>query len=245
MTLLRLGLAMGGRFVVTVGAVALGVALFATSAIAGQLDRKVIDELLQTSGWSEEDRDASVGLVVLSKPLRSVGLTAYMGVRDLPASVDLARLWQVVTDVADHDRFAGRLAESTVVQRHDGGIDFFQVIKPPPMLASVQRYWLVHTELERNVGGVAGHHRRCWSQIGASEMAAIRAEIEQRYPNATEIALTHGCWEVLPAKDGTPARLRYRTVSDPGGSLPRSVADLLTTRALPDNLDIFVRQAGL
>lgn len=244
MTLLGLVSAIGGRAAAVRRGAALGGVVFATSASAGQLDRTVIGELLQPSGWSEEDRDASTGLVVSSKPLRSVGLTAYMGVRDLPAAVDPERLWKVISDVADHDRFATRLEESTVVQSHGGGIDFYQVIKPPPLLASVQRYWLVHTELERNVGGVTGHHRRCWSKIASSEMASTRAKIVQRYPNATEVALTHGCWEVVPARDTTPARLRYRTVSDPGGSLPRSVADLLTTRAMPDNLDTFVRQAS-
>jgi len=239
MSLLRLGFVTGWRWVL-----ALSVGFLGTPALAGQLNRSVIGELLQ-GGWTVEDRDPSVGLVVSSKPLKSVGLTAYMGVRDLPASVDPERLWKLVAEVGKHDDFAPRLAESTVVKRHGAAIDFYQVLKPPPLVSSAQRFWFVHTELETNLGGVQGHHRRCWSKLSEAELPEARADVAKRYPSAMEVALTHGCWEVLPAgDDGTPARLRYRTVSDPGGSLPASLAAMLTSRALPENLAAFVRQAG-
>ena len=131
------------------------------------------------------------------------------------------------------------------MRRDVAGIDFYQVLKAPPLVAGAQRYWFVHTELERDLNGVKGHHRRCWSKLAVSELADERAAVAKRYPSAMEVAVTHGCWEVLPAVgDGTPARLRYRTVSDPGGHLPASLAAMLTSRALPENLAVFLRQAA-
>ena len=82
-------------------------------------------------------------------------------------------------------------------------------------MASAQRYWFVHSHIESDVDGTKGRQRRCWSHIPSALASAERAAVQARYPNATPIAVTHGCWEVIPAAPGAPARLRYLTVSDP------------------------------
>lgn len=210
---------------------------------AGSLDQAVISELLAAQGWSPVGADASAGLSMYEKPLKSVGLTAYMGVRDLPADVDVDRLWALIVDVVNHDRVTNKLVESTLVARHGGAVDFYQVLKPPPLMASAQRYWFVHSVARRDVDGTPGHHRRCWSGLREGEAAEVRAKVAAAYPDASEIPLTHGCWEVVPAVAGAPARLRYRTVSDPGGTLARTALSLLTTRTLPENLAAFIDAA--
>ncbi len=212
-------------------------------AFAGELDRAVIRELLNESGWNQVSNDAALGLVVSEKKLQSVDATAYLGVRDIPREVDVERLWTLIVDVDGHDRFGGKLAESTVVKRHGAAVDFYQVLKPPPLMASAQRYWFVHTEWEQGVGGVPGHQRRCWSQLSADEATEARAAVAAKYPDASLVPLTHGCWEVLPASGEKPAQLRYRTVSDPGGMVARSLVGMLTSHTLPDNLNTFIEAA--
>ena len=212
-------------------------------AEAASLDKQVIGELLQTSGWSPIGSQPDIGLSMYEKPLKSVGLTAYMGVRDLPADVDADRLWSLIIDIEAHDELGNQLAESKVIARRGDAIDSYQVLKPPPLMASAQRYWFVHSVIERDVAGQAGHNRRCWSNLPTSDAVEARARVAEKYPSASAISLTHGCWEVVPAVEGAPARLRYRTVSDPGGALARTAVGMLTTRTLPDNLANFINGA--
>ena len=214
-----------------------------TTATAAALDRKVIGELLQAAGWSPIGNEPDIGLSMYEKPLKTVGLTAYMGVRDLPPDVDVDRLWSLICAIEDHEKLGNQLAESAVVSRNGPRVESYQVLKPPPLMPSAQRYWFVYSEAEENVDGLAGHNRRCWSNLPPDGAAAARASVTERYPNASPIALTHGCWEVLPAAAGAPARLRYRTVSDPGGTLARTAVSFLTTRTLPENMANFVNGA--
>ena len=217
-----------------------GATMGLSTAQAGELNAGIIRELLDPGAWSSIGSDPAIGLQMYEKPLRSAGLTAYMGVRDLPADVDADRLWQVIVGVDDHVRLGGQLVESTVFHRHGNGFDSYQVLKAPPLMPGAQRYWLVHSEVEIDVAGRAGHRRRCWSNLAPDASASIRAELAQRYPSASAITLTHGCWELLPAEAGTPARLQYRTVSDPGSALARTAVGMLTTRTLPDNMANFI-----
>jgi hypothetical protein len=214
-----------------------------TSVVAGTLNKAVIAELLQTAGWTPIGSEPDIGLSMYEKPLKSVGLTAYMGVRDIPDDVDVNKLWTAIADVANHDRVGDKLAESTLIRRHGTGVDSYQVLKAPSLMPSAQRYWFVHGESQVNINGLAGHNRRCWSILPEGEAAEARAVVSERYPSASPIPLTHGCWEVLPAAPGAPARLRYFTVSDPGGSLARTAVSLLTTRTLPENMASFINYA--
>jgi len=177
------------------------------------------------------------------KPLKSVGIKGYMGVRDLPAGIDIARLWAVIIDVDRHEQVGDKLVESKVFHSDEGGQDSYQVLRPPRLMATAQRYWFVHSELTLNLDKMPGHNRRCWSSLAPDAAAAIRTTVRERYPNATEVPLTHGCWEVVPAAAGAPARLRYFTVSDPGGTLARTAVGILTTRTLPENMANFINHA--
>ncbi|HCH63982.1 MAG: hypothetical protein CL927_12665 [Deltaproteobacteria bacterium] len=221
----------------------LGVLCTEGLAQAGELNQTVIRELLQASGWEPIGNDVSVGLSMYEKPLKSVGLSAYMGVRDLPDDVDPDRLWAVIIDIDQHVQVGDKLVESKSFGGHAGGPDSYQVLRAPRLLAGAQRYWFVHSHIELDVEGTPGRNRRCWSNIPPGAAAAERARVQARYPDATPITLTHGCWEVLPAAPGAPARLRYLTVSDPGGALARTAVGMLTTRTLPENIANFVDRA--
>jgi len=229
-----------------IGGVLLLVGLFGgRAAPAGGVDRGVTASLLHEAGWSGAQA-LDGGLVVDQKPVPGVGLVAFRGRLPLGPDTDYDRLWSLLSDVGNHERVGGRLAESEVFRREGARIEFYQVLKPPPLLGSAQRYWFSHTELEQAVGGDPSHRRRCWSGLPAGEATALRAQVQARYPSASEVALTHGCWELRGAA-GSPGELRYVTVSDPGGQVPASLAALLTARTLPENMRAFVaasRPAG-
>ena len=218
-------------------------AVASRSAQAASLNEAVLGELLETAGWTPISSDPSVGLSMYEKHLSTLGLTGYMGVRDLPTELDVDKLWALIVNIDEHVHVGDKLVESKVFARHDGGMDSYQVLRAPPLMASAQRYWFVHSHIESDVEGTKGRQRRCWSHIPSALAAAERATVQARHPNATLISVTHGCWEVIPAAPGAPARLRYVTVSDPGGTLARKAVQLLTTRTLPENMANFVKHA--
>lgn len=216
------------------------VLLAASPGRAGGLHPSVHRELAAPSGWTLHQRHEDEGIVVYARALSSVGTTAYKGVLELAPEVDLARLWAAINRIDGHFAVGQSLAESKVYARQGRASQLYQVMRPPPLLPSSQRYWVLHAVEERDLAGVPGHHRRCWSILPPGEAAEVRAAIQQRHPDAMEVALSHGCWELRP---GAPATLTYTAVSDPGGSVPASVARALSARTLPDNMLSFVRAA--
>lgn len=213
----------------------------ARPAAAG-LDSAVHAELREASGWALREQGDDPPVTVYARALSSLPHTAFKGVLKVPTDVDPATLWRVINRIDGHHAVGSALAESKTVWRKGSSSQFYQVMKPPPLVASAQRFWIADALEERDLGGQAGHHRRCWSVVRAGEAAEVRAGIRGRYPAATEVPMSHGCWELLPEAGGG-ATLVYTTVSDPGGSVPDSVARALSAHTLPDNMMSFVRAA--
>lgn len=227
---------------VIVGALALVLAAGWARPAAAGLNGAVHAELRKASGWALREQGDDPPVTVYARPLSSLPHTAFKGVLKVPADVDPTVLWRVINRIDGHHAVGTALAESKTVWQKGGSSQFFQVMKPPPLVASAQRFWIADAVEERDLGGQAGHHRRCWSVVGGEQAADVRAGILRRYPSATEVPMSHGCWELLPEAGGG-ATLVYTTVSDPGGSVPDSVARALSAHTLPDNMMSFVRAA--
>jgi hypothetical protein len=214
-------------------------AIMAQTSRAASLDRGIIAKLQTSEGWKHERTDTEDGLVVRSKMV--AGHTAFRGILPLGPQTDPDRLWRLLNDIEGHVRVGDKLAEAKVFARTGAGMDYFQVMVPPMLMPGSQRYWFAHTELEPAVGGKSSHRRRCWSNLPAGVAQSERAGVKERHPRAIEVAMTHGCWELVGSDKGTT--LVYSTVTDPGGSLPTSVARTLASRTLPENMRKFVRAA--
>lgn len=214
-------------------------ALMVPPSWAAGLDRGIIAQLQSGAGWTHERTDSEDGLVVRSKTV--AGRTAFRGTLPLGPQTDPDRLWRLLTDIEGHVRIGDKLAEAKVFSRSASAMDYFQVMVPPALMPGSQRYWFAHTELEPVVDGNAGHRRRCWSHLPPGVAQAERNGVKQRHPRAIEVAMTHGCWELVRSEGVTT--LVYSTVTDPGGSLPTSVARTLASRTLPENMRKFVRAA--
>lgn len=194
--------------------------------------------LLTESGWNHVSTDDDDGLQVYKKHMASLGVDAFMGKKILDPAVNDDTLFQLITDVDNHESFSSNLHESTGL----GGGDYYQVVKAPKMLPVSERYWFNHASSTRDVGGVSGHLRRTWNTIDSSSYATELGHVTSTYTDAIEIAFTYGMWEIVP-NDSGPSTLLYRTVSNPGGDIPAWVMSSLTGRTLPDNMRTFEKAA--
>lgn len=189
-------------------------------------------------GWQPVGSDR--GVTVFSKEIPLIGLTAFKGVWAMPPELDPDRLFAAICDVSAHVDFSSRLAESTLLAAAEPVLHFYQVMTKAPLIA--RRYWMVHSVIYEDMGGVDGHHKRTWDALAPSLYPEARAAVSERYPEAVEITENHGSWEILPPADGQRLFV-YRAVSDPGGNVPISAQNALTTRTLPDNMLRFVEAA--
>ncbi len=200
-----------------------------------QLDAAVHRLLDDDRGWTLHKKPDSDGISVFSKAIPSLGLTAFKGVKVLDPAVDPAHMFEIVSNIDGHKRFSPLLVESRVVQQADDSIAYYQVIDPPKLVPGSQRYWINTSRIHRDFGGEPGHFRRAWSTAPAGALVELHTDLAARYPKAIEIEISHGSWELDPQDDGSVLYI-YRTVSHPGGSVPTRVAELLSSKTLPDNM---------
>ena len=92
-------------------------------------------------------------------------------------------------------------------------LHFYQVMDKAPLIA--QRYWMVHSVISKDIGGLTGHHRRTWDALAPTLYPEQRAAVIERYNGAFEIVENHGSWEVQPLPDGTT-----HTTEPPGRRQP-------------------------
>ena len=190
--------------------------------------QSVLDE---DEGW-EHVGDHASGVSVYGKEVSSLGLTAYKGIYEL--DVDSEKLFGQICDLEGHMDVSDQLVESRIILTQGERSDFYQVMKSPAAFVS-QRYWLNRSITKRDIGGVPGHHKRVWNALAMDQYPKVREALAETYPDAVLVETTHGSWEV------SPTHLTYRTVSDPGGSVPGSVYSSLSSKTLPDNMLNFVR----
>jgi hypothetical protein len=197
---------------------------------------EVQSELNDDVGWQRHSEKGEVTLY--TKPIPALDKSAWKGTLVLPSDADPTRVFAAICDIDNHENFSDSLEDSAVVRRVNGVMEYYQIMKPPPLIPMSTRFWVSLSAIENDVGGEAGHLRRAWDSAGPDELQDIRASVLERFPRAIEV-LTHGSWELDPQPDGT-SLLIYRTVADPGGAIPEGLANSLSGRTLPDNMRRFV-----
>jgi hypothetical protein len=205
------------------------------------LDRAAHAALADPSGWTLHAAADARGVSVWKKTLPALGAVAWQGEKILDPGADPGRMMDRIADVAGHARMSDELAASVLISRGPGVAEYYQVIKAPALLPVSPRFWINAATDERALGGRPDHHRRAWSSLPLGSRPSVEAEILARFPGAVPLGFTHGSWETWPTEAGT--RVRYRMVSDPGGSLPDGLASALAGRALPATILRFERAA--
>lgn len=225
-------------------AILLGLAAAASVRAAGPAppEEEILGQLMDEGGWTFKETGAG-GVRVLRKTIRGQRLYGWKGIKETAASPDA--VLDLLVDLPYHmglDRKRIPLIESVILARRDGGFDFFQLIDIPGMLGK-DRFWFSGASVERDAGGRRGHHFQRWWRIdGRTSYPSKFGEVRTRHPDAIEVEVSVGAWELLPAPEGG-TRIVYRVFSDPGGAIPDWGQNLATGKTLPDNLNAMDRHA--
>jgi hypothetical protein len=216
----------------------LAVLLAAGSAQAGPISAEATAlhaMLADESGWDlvrEED-----GVQVSRKAIAGTGMQAWKGTKEFPPGTDSDAVFARITDTEAHLHISPGLIASKIVKREGTGALYYQVLDAPLPLSD--RYWIARSASFEDVGGKDGHHRRTWSSVGPANAAAVRSELQERYPRAVEVPETHGRWDLVPLTTGG-LRVTYRSVVDPGGAVPQGLANSVAGRGVADNINRMV-----
>jgi len=194
------------------------------------------------SGWSLHAAENDDGVTVYTKHINDLGLAAFKGVLTLPSGVSADDVYALVSDIENHDRHSPHLHESTLIEQEGNQDWFYEVSKSPaPLIA--ERYWFNTTVVEKDIGGVDGHHKRAWSSFDAkTKYPDVLKAVEGKYPDAVYVDVTYGAWEWIPQPDGTTVMI-YQVVSHPGGNVPGGLYSQISGKTLPDNMMTFVNAA--
>ena len=203
--------------------------LMAPTARAGVLSDAVHSVLDAESGWTLVETED--GIAVYRKPVSSLGLTAWKGIKTLAADVSPAAVQAVITDLDNREQRHTNLQESTVVSRSGPLTTYYQVFDSPAPVAD--RYWICRSLYSQDPAAGAGHWKMAWSSAPADALSELREGLSSRLPNAVEARHIHGSWELRPQSDGSTS-LIYISMADPGGSLPGGLMSSLTGRNLPE-----------
>lgn len=185
-------------------------------------------------GWTLLDADAD-GVALYQKAVTGHGVFAYKGVR--PIAVRPQTLFDTVCDVPAHKAISGGvLAESVLLHSSESLMHYYQVMRSPAWVPISDRYWFLQSSVRRDIGGRAGHHKRAWSPLDATKYAEAHKGVVSRFPDAVQVTINCGSWEVQPGKTAEDSVLIYRIFSHPGGNISDSVASQVSQRSLPENM---------
>jgi hypothetical protein len=219
-----------------VGAAALtAAAALPGGALAASLSPSAIHALLDAeAGWTLLDADVD-GVALYQKSVTGYGVLAYKGVR--PVAVRPQALFDTICDVPAHKAISGGvLAESVVLHKSSDALHYYQVMRSPAWVPISDRYWFLQSSIRRDIGGRAGHHKRAWNPLDVTKYAEAHSAVVSRFPDAVQVTLNSGSWEVQPGKTADDCLLIYRIFSHPGGNIADSVASQVSQRSLPENM---------
>jgi len=208
---------------------------------AGEGDA-VLNALFDDADWKRLPRADRVGVAVFRKQLAGYEQAAFRGVKVL--DVDADALCDAIFDVGSYVGLSEKipLKASEVIAKTANSVDFWQFLDVPGWSLARDRFWFARLEVERDVGGVAGHHRQTWRIIDASKYPDHLARARALNPDAILAPLNYGGWEIRPLADGR-VELTFMVLHDPGGRLPKSAERLSSSRTLPENLLQFEAEA--
>lgn len=211
----------------------IAIALLSFSADAST-PSQILAAIKSESGWTGETTND--GVKVTQKSVAGLSIPAFRGQRTFDVTCDA--YFTAVSDPARHQAVNSMLRESGVVSTSGSTVVFYQVVDLP--LIS-DRYWINKAVNERNVGGVAGHHRQTWQGANKDDYPAVRDAVEDKY-SAVFTPINYGMWDLVPTASGG-CTVTYAAVSDPGGSIPGGASSWASEKSLPENINSFYNAA--
>ncbi len=203
---------------------------------------EVLAALHQQEGWKLLRRDARGGVDVYRKEIAGMPVPAYRGEKTV--EVDSNLLFAVLVDFERHAGLSDQipLTLSEVLDRRGNQVEYLQYLDSPGWTLTRDRYWFNRAQIHLDLDGRPGHHRQTWQGIDPSRYPQRWQRLLAEHGDAIRTPLNYGSWEVIPAGVGR-ATMVYRVLSDPGGSLPKSLQHLVTAQTLPETLLQFEAEA--
>lgn len=180
-------------------------------------------------GWEDVgtfDRGGIDNIVGRHKALDGLDCLEASASTTLPAAL----LKELITDIPSNLQWSSAdLVASVVLDHHDGGLDYYQVLNLPLPLAD--RFWFLRGTVSES-GPV---WLFSWERIDADEAwAAERSSLLVEYPGAIEIGVNVGSWALIEAP--FERVVRFRSCTDVGGSVPRWAGEKAARLMLPNNI---------
>lgn len=168
--------------------------------------------------WSQASRNKE--LVIFTKDNEKAGvreIRAHAFVDAPPAAV-----FDAVGDFDNYAKYMPYVKESKILEEKGNVVWVYSLLAPP--LVSQRDYVI---EVKRTRGGDAN------GGVFKSEWVSTPDKQPER-DGVVRVVLNTGSWTLEPVDGGTRTRVTYSLLTNPGGAIPRWIADRSNTVAIPD-----------
>jgi len=213
---------------------------------AAQAAEQAADEVLaalhEAEGWKLFRGNARGGVDIYRKTVVGMAFPAFRGEKTVDVDSDL--LFAVLIDFERHAELSEQipLSLSEVLARSADEVEYLQYLDSPGWTLTKDRYWFNKAHIYRHLDGRQGHHRQTWQGIDPARYPERWRTLLADHKDAIRTPLNYGSWEVIPVAPNR-SQLVYRVLSDPGGSLPKSIQLLVTATTLPETILQFEAEA--
>jgi ribosome-associated toxin RatA of RatAB toxin-antitoxin module len=173
--------------------------------------------LCAPQAWEEVDNDD--GIRVWAREVEGSGIREVRGTVTIPVATE--RILEVLEDVSRYPEFMPYVEKTEIVERHSQGHWEYQLLDPP--LVS-RRDYTVKITIQREGDTV----RRTWKSDSSKGPKA--------QDGVVRVTVNQGEW-TLHQKAPSETQLTYYLYTDPGGSIPRWIANKANTTSVPDLLN--------
>jgi hypothetical protein len=174
----------------------------------------------EDSGWTEAAKDDGVTVYSRSKPGSNIQEMKAVGLINAPPE----KVWAAIRDYAHYRDTMPYTRESRVVSQEDGGkvVYFYSVVNAP--LVS-DRDYVIRIVDESDWHDGQGYFKASWKAAeGGPPPVAGRVRV----------VVNDGYWVLLPQEGGKKTLATYYVYTDPGGSLPKFIANKANGTAVPN-----------
>jgi hypothetical protein len=160
------------------------------------------------------------GLAVYTREQPGAEVKEVKAVGQVDASPE--KVFQVVTDYEHQVGNMPYVQDQAVFSRTDQQVETWAVADFPMVS---RRDWVIKVKLEKNLSG--GAHRASWECTAVSDVPPPEDDV-------IRLKVNSGSWTLAPIDGGKRTLATYQLLTDPGGSIPKFIANKANTTALPE-----------
>jgi hypothetical protein len=189
------------------------VALFLLSVVS-------LPAFADDTGWAEAAKDDGVVVYTRQKAGASLHEMKAVGIIDAPP----LKVWGAIRDYDNYKKTMPYTSQSQVVSKEeDGKVIYFYSVVSAPLVSD--RDYLIRIKDESDWQDGKGYLKTTWtvSDKGPAPRSGI-----------VRVQVNDGSWLLEPRDDGKKTLATYYVYTDPGGSLPRFIANKANSTAVPN-----------